>query len=504
MLCAAPPRSGRWLAVVAAGWIWTAGLPAAAAAPPAPAEDLYRAAQTLKAKYAAELAKLASWCDEHALAAEAKTTRQALDPQDPYKLYFPLLPSAVGPPGPPAGAGGETLQWHARFLKLRQEQADALYDVARQAVRKRQASLAYQLVLEAIRENPDHEAARRVFGYQNYEGQWRTAYEVRKLRAGMVWHQKFGWLPQANVARYEQGERLSGGRWVSQEADARAHRTIQTGWDVETDHYLIRTNHSIEAGVDLGLRLERLHRLWQQMFVCFYASDAPADTLLSGRAQARFTELPRFHVSYFRNRQEYLHALVAKTPDIAVSSGLYRASDRVAYFYAGGDDTERVLYHEATHQLFQQSRRAAPDVGARTNFWIVEGVAMYMESLHRENSSCVLGGLNDPRMVAARYHLLKEDFYVPFAQVTALGMRDLQTHSGIKKLYSQIAAMTHLLICADGGRYRDALVAYLSAVYNGSQDPHLLARLTGLSYADLDRKYRAFIETAQPDKPPSE
>ena len=83
----------------------------------------------------------------------------------------------------------------------------------------------------------------------------------------------------------------------------------------------------------------------------------------------------------------------------------------------------------------------------------------------------MLGGRNDPRMVAARYHLLKEDFYLPFAQVVALGMRDLQTHAKIAKLYSQFAAMTYFLIFADGGRHRDALVSYLSAVYNGSQDP---------------------------------
>ena len=185
--------------------------------------------------------------------------------------------------------------------------------------------------------------------------------------------------------------------------------------------------------MELGLRLERLHRLWQQLFVCFYAPDTHADTLLTGRAQARFTELPRFHVTYFRNRQEYVRALAPKQPDIGITSGLYRSGDHVAYFYAGGDDTERVLYHEATHQLFHQSRRAAP-TPARANFWIVEGIAMFMESLRREEGSYVLGGPGDPRMVAARYHLVKEEFYVPFAQVAALGMRDLQTHAGIKKL----------------------------------------------------------------------
>ena len=498
------PGSGRRLALLAAGWILAAGTPVAAASSPrpaaegpggkAPAEDLVREARAQVTKYAAELAKLAAWCDDKSLAAEAKQTRQAPGPREPYKLFLPVLPRAVGPAAPPEGAGPDTLEWHARFLKLRQEHAAALYELARQAGRKHQASLVFRLALEALRADPDHEAARRVFGYQQYEGRWHTAYEVRKLRAGMVWHAKFGWLPKANVARYEQGERLFGSRWVSQEADARAHRNIESGWDIESEHYLIRTNHSLEAGVDLALRLENLHRLWQQLFVGFYAPDTYGEALLAGRAPARFIDLPRFHVTYFRSREEYLHALAAKMPGLAITSGLYRAADHVAYFYAGGDDTERVLFHEATHQLFQQSRRPGPDVGGRANFWIVEGIAMFMESLHREDNCYVLGGLGDPRIVAARYHLLKQDFCVPFAQVTGLGMRDLQTHANIAKLYSQMAAMTYLLLFTDGGRYRDALVGYLSAVYNGSQDPNLLARLTGASYAELDQSYREFIE----------
>jgi hypothetical protein len=482
---------------MAAGWICAAALPAIA-------EDLYHEADALRAKYAAEVGKLASWCDEHGMAAEAQQTRHALGPQDPFKIYLPILPGAVGPPEPPENAAPAALQWHAQFLKLRQEQAAALYALARRAIGKHQSSLAYQLVLDAIRQNPDHEAARRVFGYQKYQDQWHTAYEVRKLRAGMVWNESFGWLSKGNVARYEAGERLCNGRWLSQEADARAHANIRSGWEIESEHYLIRTDRSIEAGVALGAKLENLNRLWQQIFVGFYASDKYVDALFTGRGQARAADVPRFNVVYFRNHEEYVRALEPKMPDIGISLGFYRSVDRTAYFCAGGADTERVMHHEATHQLFQQSRPAAGDVGERANFWIVEGIAMFMESLHRENGDWVLGGPNDPRIVAARYHLLQEDFYMPFAQITALGVRDLQTHPKIAKLYSQIAAMTHLLIFADGGRHRDALVAYLSAVYNGNQDPGLLSRLLGVDYADLDRQYREFLEAGLPAKPPSE
>ena len=48
---------------------------------------------------------------------------------------------------------------------------------------------------------------------------------------------------------------------------------------------------------------------------------------------------------------------------------------------------ERTMYHKATHQLFQESRPVSPEVGHRANFWIIEGIAMYMESLPRKTGS---------------------------------------------------------------------------------------------------------------------
>lgn len=472
----------------------------AANVPCSASEDLFRDALALKSKHAADIKKLAAWCEQQGLAAEAKKTRDVLGRQDPSKLYLPVLPQEVGPSELPDDAPAPRTQWQTRFLKMRQELAAALYDLARQAIRKHQPSLAYQLVLDVIRENPDHEGARHVFGYQKYHTEWHTAYEAKKLRAGMVWHDKFGWLSKANVPRYEQGERFNNGRWISAEADDRLHRDIHSGWDVETEHYLIRTNLGIEAGVTLGVKLENLHRLWQQIFIRYYASEAYVDALFSGRSQARRTEPPRFDVVYFRDRDEYNRALHKLMPDIGISMGVYMAKNHTAYFFAGGEDADRVMYHEATHQLFQQSRRVPNDIGLRANFWIIEGIAMYMESLHQEDGYYVLGGMDDVRINAAKYHLLKQDFYVPFATLSRLGMKDLQSHPKIAKLYSQMAAMTSFLVYHDGGRYRDALVACLTAVYSGNQDPAILSQLTGESYAELDRQYREFITNGQPEQ----
>ena len=44
--------------------------------------------------------------------------------------------------------------------------------------------------------------------------------------------------------------------------------------------------------------------------------------------------------------------------------------------------------------------------------------------------------------------------------------------------------MTNFLVHYDDGRYRDALVSCLAAIYDGSQDPDLLARATGTDYAE--------------------
>ena len=166
--------------------------------------------------------------------------------------------------------------------------------------------------------------------------------------------------------------------------------------------------------------------------------------------------------------------------------------------FAGPGSDERTLYHEATHQLFHESRPVAPEIGLRTNFWIIEGIAMYMESLHQEAGFHVLGGFEDVRVQNARYRLLKDGFYVPLREFSNLGMHAIQNDKRIVHLYSQAAALTHFLIHYDGGRYRDALVAYLTTVYTGRDTLQTLPQLTGASFAELDAQFRQFITAGSP------
>ncbi len=456
------------------------------------ADVLQREAEAQLEQYRADLKDLAAWCAEQGLAEQARQTLDVLGPSNPYKLYIPNLPREAGPAVPPGDAGPEVVEWHRRLQQLRARHATAFYDLARRAVRTR-PSLAYELALAAIRANPDHEAVRRIFGFQKYLGEWRTVYEVQQLRAGRVWHARFGWLPKAHVQRYEQGMRLYEGRWISAEEEAAQRADIRAGWDVETEHYVIRTNHSLEAGVQLGERLERLYGVWQQLFLRFYASQADVVALFSGQAQRRQAAAPRHQVVFFRSRDDYNRSLRAAMPNIDVSIGVYIPNMRRAYFFAGADYADRTLFHEATHQLFQESRRAVPSPGNRANFWIVEGIALFMESLHAEGDYWALGGLDDARMHAARVRLMRDDFYIPLAEFTRLGMDDIQTHPQIATLYSQAAGLAQFLVFHEGGIYRDALVQYLSLVYSGRDTPQTLAELLDAGYPEVDRQYRRFI-----------
>jgi len=469
-------------------------LSAALVAAPAAGADSLRAALELRAEYAAELEKLARWCTENGLRAEAQTTRRLIVPIDPYKLYVPTLPAAVGPPKLPDNAPPAVVQWDARLWQLRREHAGKLFEMARRAVRNGQAGLAFEMALAALQANPDHEAARRVFGFQKYKDQWRSLDEIRRLRAGQVWSEKFGWLPKAHLPRYEKGERYFNGRWISAAEDAKLHADIQSGWDIESEHYLVRTNHSLEAAVGLIEKLERLHRVWRLLFIRYYATPESLAALFEGRARAALPSFPRHHVVLFRDREDYIRALQPAMPKIDISSGVYVEQTRRAYFFVAEEPDDRTMYHEATHQLFHELRPTAPNVARKANFWIIEGIAMYMESLHSEEGYEVLGGLDDERMRAACYRLLQDGFYVPLEEFVSYGMERWQNDLRIATLYSQAAGLTHFLVHYDSGRYREALLRYLLAVYEGRDQLDTLAQLTGVSYAELDEQYREFIE----------
>jgi hypothetical protein len=436
--------------------------------------------------YAAELGALAGWCDQRKLPDEAAKTRAWVVPQQPLTLCLALpdddFSESIG--------NQANAEWADRFRKLRQEQGKRLFELAQKAADEREFTLAFQLIHQALREDPDHEAARRLLGFKRYERKWLSAYELAKAQAHQVWHERFGWLQAKHLSRYEAGERNFKGRWTSAEEDARLHADIDRGWDIVTEHYQVRTNHSLEEGVRLAARLEEFYRVWRQVFVRYSTTEEQLARQFQTGSPGNRTSVRPHQVTCFRDRDEYTKALARGEPNIGITSGYYADGARRAYFFAGDDSN---LYHEATHQLFNELKPAKP-AGREANFWVVEGIACFMESYQPGNRLAMLGGSDAVRLENARARLLEHESYVPLAELCGLGMTDWQRHPEIKMLYSEAAGMTYFCLFADDGRYRRALVDYLSAVYDHRDGPDTLADLTDTSYSNLDAQYRKFIQ----------
>lgn len=175
--------------------------------------------------------------------------------------------------------------------------------------------------------------------------------------------------------------------------------------------------------------------------------------------------------------------------------GIYFDKVHKAYFFAGPDQQPGTIYHEATHQLFQETRLVTKEVGRTNNFWIIEAIACYMESLaEHDGGYFTLGGAAAGRLPAARQRVLTDNFYVPLGTLVTYSMEALQRDPNIAKLYSQSAGLATFLMNDDAGRYREAVVGYLEAVYSGRANERTLAEQTGKKYEELDAEYRQFLQ----------
>jgi len=344
---------------------------------------------SLVENYVGRLAALAQGCETEGLKREAEITRGWLPPLRPLVLFVPIVKDVTDDAEPSEETAKLSPEWQSRFGMLRQAQAEALFALVAKAIDERQYSIGFELLHETLRENPDHEAARRLLGYRRRDGRWLTVYEEAKAKANQVWDSRFGWLPKAQFERYASGERFYKGKWISAEEEARMRGAI--GWEVVTEHYRVRTNHSLEEGVRLAARLERLYDVWRQVFVRYYLTDLELGKLLTGVGLPP-RAMPRHNVMYFRNRAQYNQALKFKQPNIAITTGYYEGNTKTAYFFAGEEQDDSNLYHEATHQLFSETRNVVQNIGRDANFWVIEGIACYMESLVEGDRYCTLGG----------------------------------------------------------------------------------------------------------------
>lgn len=430
------------------------------------ADDYWTRRDALDAAYAARLQGLADRCVELHLDDAATTTRAAALERDPRRQYV-FLPAETDTAKPPTDAPQIRHQWYAKFAAIRREQAEALFQLARSELDAAHPTRAYQLLHEVLHVDPDHERVRRILGYRLLNGRWRKPESEIRTRQMIVANAELGF-------------------------DAGRH------WTAESEHFRIITDHSQDAGRQLAEKLEVLHDVWQQLFFEYWSSAAVLTRRFEGQVPADRSS-HRHRVVLFRNRDEYLARLKRQEPQIELSVGLYLEAPKTAYFYIDDQPRDDTYFHEVTHQLFSETGRVPPGVSMQANAWIVEGVAMYMESLRPRDGYCTLGGIDANRLQFARYRTLNQGFYLPLEQLAVLGRRGLQQHQDVRLLYSQAAGLAAFLMDHGRGRYRRLLTDYLQAVYQGRDNAQTLGTLSRVPLADLDRQYRQFLNVTDED-----
>jgi hypothetical protein len=435
-------------------------------ASPPTADDYWTRRDALDATHADRLSRLAERCEQLDMKEQAQVTRGWMIHRDPARQYL-FLPSESDEARPNDDAPRIVQQWYAKFIEHRRQHAAALFQLARSELDADQPARAYQLLHEVLAEDPEHADARRVLGYRMVEGRWRKPEAAIVAKRGLAAPPSLGFRP---------------GQY----------------WNIESEHFRVTTDHSEEAGRRLVERLEELYDLWRQVFFLYWSDAAALQRRFEGPVPAS-RSLKRHSVVLFRDRQEYVEQLKPAEPLIEVTVGYYREGQKTAYFYVAAEPQDKYYFHEVAHQLFSETGRLTPGAGTVANFWIIEGVAMYMESLQPAGRYWTVGGIDAERMQLARYRGLYEGFYVPLQQLVTLGRRTLQEREDLGRLYSQSAGLAAFLIDDGRGRYRRGLADYLKAVYQGRDNAETLAASVGVPLADLDSQYKAYLNVTDAD-----
>jgi hypothetical protein len=416
--------------------------------------------QKIDGDFRAALLELAARCDELKLPQQATVTRGWFIEGDPTRQYL-FIPQA-DPTKPEADAETVVKQWHRKFLELREQHAAALFALADQQVNAGNGTAAYQLLHEALWHDPDHQGARKVLAIPA-----KTSSDRITRRAGTRTHPAFGW----RRGRY---------------------------WRIESQHYRITTNHSIKAGVELAEKLEAFHGVWRQLFFRYWSDTESLVERFAGR-NAPLAKHHKLEVVLFRDRDEYVGQLQKHEPQIEMSLGYYMKGRQTAFFYSGDSSVEPTWYHEATHQLFQELGDAIDDVGELSNFWIVEGIAVYMESLVSQEGYWTVGGVDADRLQYARFRGLTGEFFMPLVELVKLGREDLQRHEDIRSIYTQSAGLVHFLMDSHQGEHRRSLVDFITLLYLGRARNNSLAARCDESFEDLDSGYIQYLQVRDDD-----
>ncbi len=406
-----------------------------------------------RAQMQLELERLASICDRLQLTAEAELCRKWLPiaRADQLVLY---LPSAF-----PAADDARPVQasWCQHFREARQRYARWLFAQAQQSVQAGDELQAFRQLWHVLREDPEHAEARRVLG------------------------------PLADAAMVRPRVRGSAGIQPDFQWPADSYRRIQT------PHFLLTTRADTKESLAIAQQLETTHALWSQLFFDMWAPRGLLSERFDGAASS-WNEPRKMQVFLLKDRDDYLATLGVSEQNIGVSVGYYSLEAKQSFFYPT-DNLAATFVHELTHQLFAEASHVAalPQAGSQGGIWLLEGIALYMESLKGHQDYWTVGGVDAPRLQTARYRAVRDGYWPDWNAFAHGTIEAWKADANLALYYSHAAGLTHVMLdlLPEKESARGALLAALQAAYEGRAQPgDELLQLLGASEAEAKQRYQ--------------
>ncbi len=231
----------------------------------------------------------------------------------------------------------------------------------------------------------------------------------------------------------------------------------------DTAHFQLYTDVNQERLQQVVIELEQFYAVWTQIFFPLW-NQAPG--WIENPQAPRLKAVPKHRVVLFADPARYQEALKTEGDVVAISTGFYSDLLRLSFFCDEGDQRNETIYHELTHQLLLEATSATGRFrpGERSGFWLVEGIATYMESLNRRTDFATIGGWESPRLQFARHRVLGSGVQLQLGELQNESRKVVQRRDDLASWYSHIAAYTHAIIDAPDGGLHSVLGA-IAALY---------------------------------------
>ena len=366
---------------------------------------------------------------------------------------------------------------------------------------------AFDMISHVIEISPDDSKARKILGFKKdlKTKEWISTWEYTHRRKNFL--TKEGWFEKKKKKDFDKGLRPYKGKWISAEREKSIRtRNEYAPYTVKSEHFEVQTNMGRERAWEFALKLEDFYTQFFRVFIGYY------DQIAGARLLFNRPEVKKMHlVILFPSRNDYLtHVKQEKGNDklLRESAGFYSGGDRKSRFYWSDNEEEtyRTFYHEVAHQLFAETK-ATRSSGSRGNNWVVEGIAVYIETWKKIKGSWIPGyEIDGNRMkIAQRFLAANADWSLQgFAHID-----NEQFHKVNRGLnYCLAGALCHFFMHYNDEIYKEDFVRFLSAYYMGKISNDSLAEYIkvegGGGFNALEKQFKEYMATLGQEKPEAE